>query len=475
MINYQNIFNRDHYPTPESVAEQMAGMCELAGKIVLDPSCGAGNLLNYAAKCGAERTIGCEINDDLRRAVSTRHEVIGSNFFGITSEQISHVQVILMNPPFSCQEKHIMHAWEVAPGGCEIISLCNSSAFDSYTSREFCRFVEQNGSHEEIGNAFSEDADRTTDCRISIIRMYKPKTGSEEWDDYFTNEEDEKEPQGEGIIPHNEVRELVNRVVGAVNMFDEAMASAKKINSFVEPLGVQDILFGCYSSKRNDMVSMTRDQYKKEIQKRAWRYVFSLFNMQKYVTKGVMEKINKAVEMQQNMPFTMKNVYKMVEMIVGTHGDRMQQVICEAFDTICYFSKDNVTAVEETWHTNSSHMVNRRFIVPYMAEYNSYGRTNRFVYLSWNGCRDKMQDIVKALCCLTGQDYDKLNVGYPEDMAWGEWYEWTFFRVRFYKKGTAHFEFLDEDVWYKFNQTVAERRGWALPVKTKTKKKSSNN
>ena len=43
---------------------------------------------------------------------------------------------------------------------------------------------------------------------------------------------------------------------------------------------------------------------------------------------------------------------------------------------------------------------------------------------------------------------------------------WGFFRCKAYKKGTMHFEFLDEDVWYKFNYEVAKQRGWALPKKT---------
>jgi hypothetical protein len=34
-----------------------------------------------------------------------------------------------------------------------------------------------------------------------------------------------------------------------------------------------------------------------------------------------------------------------------------------------------------------------------------------------------------------------------------------------------HFEFLDEDVWYKFNCEVAKQRGWALPKKTVSRQK----
>jgi hypothetical protein len=34
-----------------------------------------------------------------------------------------------------------------------------------------------------------------------------------------------------------------------------------------------------------------------------------------------------------------------------------------------------------------------------------------------------------------------------------------------------HLEFLDEEVWYKFNQTVAKVRGWSLPTMSNTTKK----
>ena len=38
-------------------------------------------------------------------------------------------------------------------------------------------------------------------------------------------------------------------------------------------------------------------------------------NMEKYVTSGVMKDINKFVETQEKVPFTMKNIYKMLEII----------------------------------------------------------------------------------------------------------------------------------------------------------------
>lgn len=52
-------------------------------------------------------------------------------------------------------------------------------------------------------------------------------------------------------------------------------------------------------------------------------------------------------------------------------------------------------------------------------------------------------------------------------MSYGTWFEWAFFRVKGFKKGTMHFEFLDEKVWETFNRAVAKQRGWVLPKKTR--------
>ena len=55
-------------------------------------------------------------------------------------------------------------------------------------------------------------------------------------------------------------------------------------------------------------------------------------------------------------------------MIIQTHGERMNQVLVEAFDLICSFSADNSTA-GETWKTNTNYMVNRKFIIPNVCDY----------------------------------------------------------------------------------------------------------
>lgn len=471
MKDYQNIFNRDFYPTPDSVVETMLNASDISGKTVLEPSFGSGNIVRYLNSHGAARVLGCEINDTLRSAASGC-EVIGANFLDIGAGDVSHIDMIVMNPPFSVQEKHIMHAWEIAPAGCEIVTLCNASMVDDNRSsarKSITEIVNLHGYSENLGDVFRE-AERRTDCRIACLHLYKPGSGEDEFAGFLSYEPDD-EAQGNGIMRYNEVREAVQRYIGAVKMFDSVMESSKAINDLTGGIGFNAIRFGAqWAHGQRQGTDITRDVFRKQLQKSAWRWVFGKFKMQKYLTKSVYEQLDSAIERIQNMPFTMRNVYRLIDMLVQTHGQRMNSVILDAFDKICKYSEENVTWHGEKWKTNSAHMVNRKFIVPNICTtwYNYHG--NNHVHLEW-GRAAEIDDIVKALCHLTGTDYDREKTleRFIGDMKaeWGREYEWSFFRIRGYKKGTMHFTFQREEDWLKFNRVVAEIRGYELPVKTK--------
>lgn len=489
MTDYQNMFNRDFYPTPEKVICEMLKVSDVANKIILEPSAGTGNIVDYLNKMGAKEVLTCEINEKFRAVLAEKSQLVGNDFLQLQAEEISHIDMIVMNPPFSTIKKHLLHAWEIAPDGCEIVSLTNSSLFEKtyYKDKEreqVLEIVEQHGSLEELGAAFAKSDERQTDVNVSVIRIYKPKTEEFEFDDYFSMEADDQEYEGYGIMPYNFVRDIVNRYVEAVKQFDSVMAASDNINSLIKGIGVGSIRFG---ASGDNTENITRDMFKKRIQKEAWRWVFNKFEIDKYVTSGVLSNINKFVELQQNIPFTMRNIYKMVDLIILNSGNFMNAAICEAFDYICDFSAENSTAGEK-WKTNSNYMVNRKFIIPNMCEYDSYGYKYEYVNISWGRSVDKMNDVIKALCFITGKPFEwkETNANGKEverhlssvsqfardqKMNWGEWYEWTFFRIKGFKKGTMHFEFIDEDVWYKFNQAVAKQRGWSLPTMSNTTKK----
>lgn len=477
-----NLFteNADFYPTPTDVINTMMLGEDILGKTILEPSAGGGNIVSWLKDNGAGDVIACEKDETLQKLLAGKCELISDDFLSVTSDQVSHVDYIVMNPPFSDGIRHIKHAFDIAPTGCTVISLCNSSNLERrYSSerQELYELVELYGSSEYLGTVF-DAAERKTNVGVSLIKLYKTGEDEDEFASYFFSNEDDllDKNETEGIVQYNVVRDMVNRYTSAVKLFDETMEAANKINDAAKfsdsKFDYVPIRFATVDTNGN-AVNISRQQYKKQLQKYYWRIIFNKLNMEKYATNGLREQINKFVEKQVNVPFTMHNIYQVINMVVQTTGQRMDKALLEAFDLICSFSAENSTAGEK-WKTNANYMINRKFIVPYMTDYDVRYRTlNEYISLNYSGNVTRIEDVIKALCYITGTNYDKItnlrDFVYRNNLSYGTWYEWSFFRIKGFKKGTMHFEFTDEEVWIRFNQQVAKQRGWVLPKKSKRK------
>ena len=96
------------------------------GKVVLEPSAGSGNIIDFLKSQGAQRIIACEKSEKLAEIVKSKcDQFLAYDFLEVTKEEISHVELIVANPPFSNGVQHILHMWDVAPDGCQIYTLIN--------------------------------------------------------------------------------------------------------------------------------------------------------------------------------------------------------------------------------------------------------------------------------------------------------------------------------------------------------------
>lgn len=471
----KSIFEEEFYPTPNEVIDRMMMGVNVSGKVVLEPSAGTGNIVDWLKGAGARKVMACEINQDLQKVVSRKCNLINDDFLKLQAEEISHIDMIVMNPPFSNAAQHILHAFEIAPAGCEIIAICNSQTIENTYSMERKRLkeiIEFNGGTEDLEQCF-KNAARPTDVWVTLVKLYKPGEGNHEFDGYLFSDEEEEEYNGsEGLMPYNVIRDVVNRYIMAVSKFDAVMAASKEINELSSLIGGCSIKFGARYNGKSFNTEVTRDMFKKQLQKDSWGFIFRELQMQRFVTSKVRETINRFVEQQENVPFTMKNIYTMLDMIVKTQDNRMNQSLVEAFETICSFSAENSTAGEK-WKTNANYMVNRKFIVPRICDYNTRWPSN-YVKTSWSSDFNQISDLITALNYISATKHkDNLYTFIREnDIPWGEWVEWGYFRIKGFKKGTMHFEFIDEKLWMDFNQRVAKIKGWALPKKTEKKSRS---
>lgn len=470
------MFSPDFYPTPTAVIETMTAGLELQEKYILEPSAGSGNIVDFLTKAGAIVS-ACENHVELIKIVAAKCQIIKPDFLTLDKNDVSHMDYIIMNPPFSTQENHILHAWEIAPAGCQIVSLFNHHSIQRAVTtkqRKIKELIQDNGYQEYLGEVFTT-AERQTRVDVGLLRIFKPAADGENFDQYFDLDEKYEEFNTEGIIRYDEIQDIVSRYVGAVKIFDQTLAATNKMEDIINPIGdFSGIHFGALKVDRSGYVQrVDKDMFRKNLQKSAWQVVFNKFNIRKYVTSSINEELNRFIEKQKSFPFTKNNIFKMIEMIIGTTKDRLDRVLVQAFDKICSFSASNSGAGEK-WKTNSNYKVNRKFITDYMCDYETWREDLKKVHVRYDA-NESMDDIIKALCYMTGTNYDKTSgLRSIEDRAeWGQWVHWEFFRVKGFKKGTMHFEFLDEQVWQMFNIRVAKIKGWQLPRQTDNKRKGT--
>jgi hypothetical protein len=466
------MFNPDFYPTPELVAATMLDPLDLRGRTVVEPSAGSGNLVQAALERGAAEVLAVEPEPKLRAILAAipSSRLIGSDWLQISPDQISHADVVLMNPPFSADERHILHAWAIAPAGCEIVALCNWNTIDDSrygfrASRELRTLIGSYGTSLNLGSVFT-DAERTTNCEIGLVRLTKPGqrvSGADEFEGFFLGPDD-IEAQGEGIIPYRRSRDLVNRYVEACRIFDEQLAAGVRLKAQVDgiykgELGIQISMEGCAAS---------RNRFRKELQKSFWKSVIDEMLPREKATSQLQGDINRFVEQQVTVPFTERNLFRMLQIIAGTTDQRIDRAVEAAFDELTKHTKENRWAVEG-WATNDVYLFNQKFIVPYLAEPDWSGGTVSLK--QWSGNFPRVRDLIKALCYITGRPYAEVEdpaCGYDRLEA-GEWYDWGFFEFKLYKKGTGHFRFKNCDDWAALNARVARIKGLVLAEKLRRK------
>jgi hypothetical protein len=467
------MFNPDFYPTPPEVAATMLDPLDLRGRVVVEPSAGSGNLVSETLARGAAEVLTCEPEPKLRAILAAIPDsrLIGSDWLKVTADQISHADLVVMNPPFSADEHHILHAWAIAPTGCEIVALCNwntvsNEHWGNRASRELCTLIEQYGSRQKLGPVF-EDAERTTSAEIGMVRLTKPGqrvSGADEFDGFFLGPDD-IEAEGQGLIKYRRSRDLVNRYVKACRIYDQQLEAGVRLQAQVGgiykgELGIQISMEGCAAS---------RNRFRKQLQKSFWESVIAEMLPREMATSQLAGDINKFVEQQTKVPFTERNLFRMLQVIAGTTDQRIDRAVEAAFDELTRHTAENRWNVEG-WKTNDAYLFNQKFIVPYLAEKDWSGGT---VSMRYGGNKSRVEDLVKALCYITGRPYAEVEKpdrpGGFDRMESGVWYDWGFFEFKVFKKGTGHFRFKDLEDWAALNARVARIKGLVLPEKLRRK------
>lgn len=506
------MFGKELYPTPPELAEKMLEpyikdihKCNP----ILEPSAGSGRLIEACVELMKRKVIKrneerkemyekkgttdwremyfeneekesekikevfhvCEIDPDLQDMLRGKGlKVVGDNFMDY--QTFMKYDLIIMNPPFSDGVHHVLKAWEMlAPGGklCALLSahtLMNNQDQPYVVLRNI---IKGNGSAINAGRAF-EDAERPTGVQVAIIRLKRKKEDSFNlFDDPELEKVSFEKLEGEPLAANTEIatRDIIGNLLKQYELAAEYYIKWRQALRTMEHLKQNFDFYGEDEKKvtgGNDF-----DQYNNYLQKlnmAAWRTVFRLTGMKRRMTEKMRAQFEKHEKDTAVMAFTRKNINHALMMLVDNSSRIMTQCVLDCYDELTRYSDVNKETME-TWKTNNAFRVKRKVIIPYCVEYSS----------SWGfsiNYRVKdgiIADLDKAMCFIAGRKIEdittisdaveiskkkaKTQKGMIETMCTS-----TFFELRFFKKGTLHIKFEQEDLWNRFNQIVAKERGW---------------
>jgi hypothetical protein len=511
------LFDDNFYPTPDEVIDRMvkpyAGdeefeelfhgktykrrMRWLPFKRILEPSAGKGNICDRLVKHYgvAERDIYCiernlELQDTLR---GKRYKVIDSDFLLYGDALL--FDFIIMNPPFSDGASHLLKAWEVLDHG-HIACILNAETLrNPYTDERkmLARLIDAFGSHEPeyIEGAFA-NAERPTDVEIVLVWLEKPKKESAV-PDFDTTRMDfdarveEPEFQENQLARADVIASIVDQYNAALVTLKEMHKLDRVFNYYTREVRVSKFGGGKGEQKEwaerdekedEERAPQTLNDKIMELKAQFWEYVFRKTKLGSITTSNFQRKFQETSNQIAQMAFTVDNILLVLETFMFNREQIVMECIFNVFDEATRYVKENREYVEG-WVSNDDYRMAQKLIWPSCVVYKG-GRSWSIGYYR----QDFLMDMDKALCFLTGRSLDKerdpaftsivqamerhINGHIVNGGNYADEFESTFFRIRFYKKGTAHLIMKDKELLGRFNQVAAQGRMWVSAGKKKS-------
>lgn len=469
------MYNKDYYPTPDNIIIKMITPYrnDIRDKTILEPSAGTGSILdvlcqNYGLYQAKPENVYCiESDPELRAVLADKgYQVIHDDFLSFDCQY--KFDLIVMNPPFSNGDEHLLKAWDIMGTG-DIVCLLNAETINNpYTERRklLKNIIEDNGSVEMLGDCFSF-ADRKTGVNVAMVRLHKEEEKDGFKFDFIPDEEQQKEEINFGpelssccdVAVFDKIGTYLHAYESSKKAFAEYLRAFAKLKFYTEPFfsSNYDSLVDLLKNLSGKDASVQYNQFINKMKANAWGGILNDMNLSKYMTNDVRKRFNEFRQQQSNYDLTRQHIADIIMFIAMNKDNILGQSVVDVFDIFTKYYKENRMHVEG-WKTNDAYKVNRKIILPMFIHFNSWN-----TYYSV-GSRAEYTDIDKAMCFLTGKDFDSIrtieSVIQRTRVGDSSLQESEFFQIRCYKKGTVHFIFKDEKLWERFNLEACKGKNW---------------
>lgn len=495
MIFYMFTDNKDFYPTPQNLIDKM--LCDIdftTIKSILEPSAGKGDIVEVLKKKAENHNkywgykeyqfdIDCiEIDQNLQHILKGKNFRVVYNDF-LTYDTMKEYDLIIMNPPFYNGCKHLLKALEMQErNGGAVVCLLNAETLKNPCTNDRLdlqrKLTEYNAKIEFVQDAFL-DAERKTSVETAFIKVQLPEVQRESFIfDGLRKTQEKREFQTEEntqLIDSDFFKAIVNQyqleVEAGIKLIKEYFAMKPFILSQFgkdEKTGETIQKGGCIISMKVSKDGLSVNEYIKAVRKKYWSALFENKKFIGQLTNNLQRDFYNKVDELSNFDFSLYNIYQLKIDMQNKIVKGIEDTIIELFDELSHkYSYWDETSKNihyyNGWKTNQSWIINKKVIIPLRAYNEFWGRYEPSDYKIVN----KLQDIEKCFNYLDGGLTEAVDL--EESLKFAEEYGETkdiqlkYFTVTFYKKGTCHITFNNDELLKKFNIFGSQHKGWLPP------------
>lgn len=424
-----------------------------------------------------------EIETEEKSFFSNGIHIVHDNF--LTYNPYKRYDLIIMNPPFSNGDRHLLKALQMQEKGGNIICLLNAETIrNPYTEtrRELARLLQKYEAQiEYIENAF-DTAERKTGVEIALIKVSIAQ--AEEESDIFKHFEEAEET--EDFQPEITDLEVTDYIKAAVNRFNIEVKSGLELirqyralvpymlNSFdEEDKYKKPILRLTNSCDRSYHDCVPINDYLKDVRLKYWRALLSNPKFVGKLTSKLQSEYREKVERLANYDFTEFNIYTLSAEMNAQIKQGVEEEIIAMFDRLTeehswYPETQKNRHYYDGWATNKAHKIDKKVIIPCYGVFDSWDGRPRVYNVS-----SVLSDIERILNFLDGgmtQEVDSMGFlrHYFENNNTKN-VPMKYFNATFYKKGTVHLTFTCPELIERFNIYAAQNKKWLPPNYGKAK------
>ena len=420
-----------------------------------------------------------ELDDQKKGFFPCGIHVVHDDFLTYTAYK--QYNAIVMNPPFSNGDKHLLKALEMQKTGGQIACLLNAETLKNpYTTVRkhlLDLLTKYNADIEYIPSAFA-DAERSTNVEVALVYVdipYSDEDGVLSIYDRLKKEEHYEEPTYEDARAL-EVTDFIAAIVNRYKLEIEAGIELIKTYNRMKPY-LHNTIDGAENTCRyggsiiqlKDCAwhDLTINAYVRDVRLKYWTALLKNKKITGKLTSTLQQAYSQRVANYADYDFSEFNILTLVAEMNANIKSGVEAEIDKMYDKLteehsyypeCQKNRHLFTG----WKTNKAWKIDKKCILPVYGVFDGWDGKPR-VYDAYNALSDIERVLnffdghMSAEVDLAGQLDRYFRTGITKNIPC------KFFNVTFYKKGTVHIVFTCPELIDRYNIYMAKQRNWLPP------------